>query len=141
MNYDSFMIALCIWREARGSSLAAMTAVYHVILNRVADPRGRWPKTIVQVILQHEQFSSFNANDPNAMKFPIQPVTGSSLDWDAWMNCCTVVANTSLTADPTQGATNYVSVDSMGKVPSAANSWAKAENLTYQVGAFRFFKV
>jgi cell wall hydrolase len=63
-----FTLALCVWREARGESARGKELVAQVIENRVTDPR--WPDTYVGVITQPWQFSAFNANDPNATKFP-----------------------------------------------------------------------
>ena len=64
----TFMLALCIWREARGESMRGKRLVGQVIANRVTDPR--WPDDYVGVITQPWQFSAFNKGDPNALKFP-----------------------------------------------------------------------
>jgi len=75
---NRFLLALCIWREARGETPRGRRLVGATIANRVADPR--WPKDYVGVILQPLQFSSFNANDPNAGQFP-------RVDDPAWTDC------------------------------------------------------
>ena len=137
MSYDQWLAALMLWREARGASLSAMTGIYWVLLNRVRDSLNRWPKSIPAVILQHAQFSSFNAGDPNAVKFPIPPLGASvmpSADWTAWLNAQAVV-QTSLGADPTMGATNYHSE------PENPPAWADPAKLTVTIGAFRFYKL
>jgi N-acetylmuramoyl-L-alanine amidase len=63
------LLALCIWREARGEGYMGKRGVAHVIWNRSQQP-GWWGHTIEQVILKPYQFSSFNANDPNSSKWP-----------------------------------------------------------------------
>jgi spore germination cell wall hydrolase CwlJ-like protein len=75
---NRFLLALCIWREARGETPRGRRLVGATISNRVADPR--WPKDYPGVILQPLQFSSFNANDPNAVQFP-------KVDDPAWPDC------------------------------------------------------
>lgn len=65
-----FVLALCVWREARGETPRGRRLVAQVIANRVGDKR--WPNTVEGVILQPMQFSSFNKNDPNATMFPIE---------------------------------------------------------------------
>lgn len=67
---NQFMLALAIWREARGELMQGKIYVGATIINRKNDPKNRWPKTLVGVITQPFQFSSFNPNDPNAYLFP-----------------------------------------------------------------------
>jgi spore germination cell wall hydrolase CwlJ-like protein len=71
-----FLLALCIWREARGETPHGRRLVGAVIRNRVGD--RRWPGDYVAVITQPMQFSSFNANDPNCALYP----KTSDLVWD-----------------------------------------------------------
>lgn len=131
MNYDEFMAALCLWREARGVSKTAMNAIWYVIQNRAADPQGRWPKTIPGVILQRMQFSSFNLGEPNSVKFPID---NGGPDWKAWQDCCLVVT-TPMGSDPTNGANHYESMAPGDKKPA----WAQADKITLTLGPFRFY--
>jgi spore germination cell wall hydrolase CwlJ-like protein len=65
-----FILALCVWREARGETALGRRLVAQVIENRVQDKR--WPDNYESVILQPFQFSSFNKNDPNATAFPTE---------------------------------------------------------------------
>lgn len=71
-----FLLALCIWREARGESIYGKLLVAQTIKNRVQDPR--WPNNYRDVILQPNQFSSFNKLDSNAVQFP----NNSDIAWD-----------------------------------------------------------
>lgn len=135
MTYEQWLAALCIWREARGESLQAKTGVWHVIQNRVNDEHRRWPRSIPGVILQHEQFSSFNAGDPNAVRFPI-PLAPESADWLAFLDAQLAVESP-LNADPTNGANAYESLPEGAKRPS----WATPEALTVTIGAIRFYRL
>src|SRR5436190_18312786 len=66
---ETFMLALAIWREARGEPPDAKRAVGWVIRNRVQ--RGGWfGADYGAVILKPAQFTSFSAGDPNAARFP-----------------------------------------------------------------------
>lgn len=122
--------------------MLALTAIYHVLLNRVNDPEHRWSRSLISVILQPEQFSSFNKNDPNSTKFPVPPQGGNPMtpDYKAFLDCEVVVTNT-LGSDPTLGATNYVSVDKDGNIPESAKAWATENKFTVAIGAFRFYKL
>jgi cell wall hydrolase len=123
-NYQNVMGALTIWREARGQTIQEQRAVLHVILNRVKD--RRWPDTISQVVTQPEQFSSFNAGDPNAVKWP------SPKD-PIFMRCCSIMDEPGI--DPTLGANHYHSP--MEHLPH----WADQDKVTVRIGAFTFYRL
>lgn len=63
-----FLLALAVYREARGESALGKLLVAQVIENRVHD--RRWPDTYRDVILQPWQFSAFNKSDPQVTVFP-----------------------------------------------------------------------
>ena len=63
-----FILALAVWREARGETPVGKLLVAQTIENRVQD--RRWPATYEDVITQPWQFSAFNKGDPNATLFP-----------------------------------------------------------------------
>jgi hypothetical protein len=141
LTYDQWISALCLWREARSATLPAIAGIYHVILNRSQDPHNRWPKTIPGVICQHLQFSSFNAGDPNAVKFPMPPASSGgapTADWTAWLNCV-VVVTAPLGADPVGGATNYYSL--RGGLPNIPPAWADPAKKICEIGVFQFYKL
>lgn len=131
-HYSQVLLALCIWREARNQSKPAKTGVKHVILNRVADPKGPYRNCtdIVQTILKPYQFSSFLPKDANASLLP-DPCKPA--EWKAWLECCDVVDSSE--ADPTSGATHYFSVD------IAPPAWATPDKFTIALGAFRFYRI
>src|SRR5882757_6241922 len=65
------LLALAIWREARGESIEAKMAVASVIHNRcVMHPAEGFGRTTSENILKPFAFSSFMEGDPNAYKYP-----------------------------------------------------------------------
>jgi N-acetylmuramoyl-L-alanine amidase len=122
--YPIFLTALCVWREARGEPIEAQRGVVWTIQNRAA--LGGWfGKDVVSVVLKPYQYSSFNQNDPNAVKFP-------SSDDPIFKEIILLVL-TPGTDDPTDGATHYYSGD---VVPS----WAAEMKFAAAIGAFKFYK-
>jgi N-acetylmuramoyl-L-alanine amidase len=65
---DTFLLALAIYREARGEDLAAKIAVGCVIRNRVQHPSW-YGRSWFEVITKPYQFSSFNLGEPNSIVF------------------------------------------------------------------------
>jgi N-acetylmuramoyl-L-alanine amidase len=142
LTYEQFLAALTLWREARGSSKDAKVAVWHVILNRVA--QAHKPSSIQDVVLAPKQFSSWNVKarpdlgldiyqtDPNAWKFPTPSFPA---DWAAWLDCVGVVVNPTVT-DPTGGANHYEDCP-VGKLPV----WADPTKITATIGPFRFYRL
>ncbi len=134
LTASQFMEALCLFREARGESKPAKAAMLAVIRNRAAQsPKFGWPPTTTGVIIQPKQFSSFNADDPNAK---VWPNAGSPGEWQAWLECCDVVT-VPMTADPTNGANHYEAL--ADGVPKPA--WANPANKTVEIGKTRFYKL
>jgi|SRR5476651_597573 N-acetylmuramoyl-L-alanine amidase len=130
--YSSVLLALAIFREARGSSRQAKLAVKHVILNRVAHPSGPFSgcHDVVSNILAPFQFSSFNPKDPNSSLLPNPRLTA---EWPAWLECCEVVDSNE--ADITGGANYYF--DTSIKPPS----WADPKRHTVDIDTFRFYRL
>jgi len=129
MTYEQWIAALCLWREARGQSLQVLNAIWWVLQNRLDSPQ--FPKSLPSIILQHKQFSSFNAGDPNAVKFPI-PDSGA--DWQAFLDCQNVITN-NLGGDATGGALFYESLPTQ-----PTEGWWATLTMTTQIGPFRFYK-
>jgi hypothetical protein len=125
--YSIVLLALCCWREARGSSSAAWQAVIWTILNRAAVAawwNGNRANDIPAVILQPEQFSSFDQGDPNSTKFP------SSTD-PVFPEILILAANPG--SDPTNGATHYYSGD-------VAPAWAASMTKTCDILDLHFYR-
>ena len=133
-SYPTILAALCVWREARGQSQEARRGVWWVLQNRVGNPLFR--PSLVRVVLQPWQFSSFNATDPNVTKFPNEAV---ALDWQAWQEILEIAEDPG--ADPTSGALYYESFDpSELDAMRGKDSWFAADKLTVQIGQVRFYR-
>jgi cell wall hydrolase len=133
--YALMLLALCIWREARGELITTKIAVAWSIRNRVKDPRW-WGHDWAGVILMHDQYSSFNHGDPNATKLPL-PADPS---WQDSLNTAAkVFAEPPLLSDPTGGATSYfdMSLDTDPPKWSFDGSMVK----TLDLGRLHFYKL
>ena len=68
---ETLLLALCIWREARGETPAAKLGVAWTVRKRCAmAPAQGFKKDVAGNILRPWAFSSFMAGDPNASKYP-----------------------------------------------------------------------
>lgn len=131
--YPYFLAALCVWREARNQSIDARRGIWWVLQNRVGRPIFR--PTLIGVVLQPWQFSSFNATDPNVTKFP-NPAT--ALDWQAWQEILAIAESPG--DDPTDGAVYYESFDPAElDAIRGKDSWFAADKMTVQIDAVRFY--
>jgi|TARA_Y100000310_G_C20645096_1_gene796090 spore germination cell wall hydrolase CwlJ-like protein len=118
-----FVLALAVYREARGESAYGKQLVAQTIENRVTD--ARWPDTYRDVVLQPWQFSAFNPNDPNALVFP-RP--GS----ESWAECV-AAATVVLEADaPLTTANHY-------HTTAVEPGWAAAGQIVAREGAHLFY--
>jgi hypothetical protein len=75
-DYEKALLALVMYREARGDGMEAMRAVGHVVANRVAAKWGDWSK----VITKHDQFSSMSVLGDSQNIVWINPITQPLLD-------------------------------------------------------------
>jgi spore germination cell wall hydrolase CwlJ-like protein len=105
-DLDNFI--LCVWKEARGDGEMAMTAVAHVIFNRVGAPG--FASSLHDVIYGKNQFSSMSiSTDPEYnLSAPVVagPEYASYLTATDIINA--VVAGTD--SDPTHGALYYANL-------------------------------
>jgi len=133
--YPYFLAALCVWREARGQSIEARRGVWWVLMNRVGMPIFK--PNLTAVILQRNQFSSFNRHDPNAVKFPIE---SQAADWQAWQEILDIAESPGV--DSTGGAVYYESFPPGPALDAirARDPWFAAANMTVQIDAVRFYK-
>ncbi len=122
-----YLMALCAWREARGCPDEAIRGVLHVIQNRAERPRW-WGRSIVDVVLHPSQFSSFNKNDPNAMKFPSD---GDSIFAKILMLTDRVLNHQD--EDLTGGAVLYHDAN-------VFPDWASQSTKLAQIGPFTFYR-
>lgn len=130
------LLALCIWREARGESIAAKTGVAHVILNRCAmSPAQGFEPTIEGNILKPWAFSSFMDGDPNSVKYPEPEDQYLLRELDpSWTDSLAVARTPG--EDPTGGAVFYFSAPLTD--PPAA--WGSVEVSTV-IGGLTFCRI
>lgn len=123
-DYNKSLLALTLWREARGEGQEGMQAVGNVIRNRTVN--GNW----AQVMEAKWQFSSLTApGDLELVAWP-QPADAS---WQSAMAIAEGVYSGTL-PDVTGGATHYFATT----IPTP--SWANKMTFTVQIGKQRFFK-
>ncbi len=109
---DQSILARTIWGENRGGGEEGMTSVANVVINRVAQP-GWWGMDIRSVCLKPEQFSCWNANDPN---YPlIMAVDEANSTFALAMDIAAQAIGGTL-SDITNGATSYYAL-SMAEPP------------------------
>ena len=119
-----FVLALCIYREARGESYKGKCLVGQTIENRVQDPR--WPDNYVGVITQRLQFSSFNINDPNSAIWPKESTDA------AWDECVKAADAVLQSATVWTRANHYHTKD-------VAPKWADSTKITETEGHHIFY--
>lgn len=124
--WEFSLLSLCLWREARGETYRGKVAVAWAIKNRVQKPSW-WGRTYPSVILKPWQFSSFNGNDPNAVKFPAETD-------ESWQTCLAIAEDVyaDIAADPTGGATHYHAL-------TVSPDWAKTAQFKVEIGNHRFY--
>jgi hypothetical protein len=114
------LTALCVWREARGCTLAAKHGVVWVLMNRTRmAPAQGFRSTIAENILKPWAFSSFNSNDPNCNRYPVGTQDPS------WAESQLAVESAGL-VDPTNGAVFYFSKP----LTEPPKGWGKVEITT-----------
>ena len=133
--YHFTLLALCIWREARGEPVDTKVAVAWSIRNRVNRP-GWWGHDYESVILLPWQYSSFNHNDINATKMPVS----NDPSWqDSLIAASAIFAQPALLADPTGGATSYFDMSMDTHPPTWATDGSNVK--TSDSGRLRFYKL
>lgn len=127
---DDLLLALAIWREARGEPLQGREAVGSVIRNRVNFNKSSYYREVVKPW----QFSSITAKgDPQLNLWP-QP--NDPVNWSSWQEAQQVaqgIMNGTI-ADPTGGAMYYYATS----IPLP--SWARNMTMMCQIGNQRFYK-
>ena len=131
-SYEFILLALTVWRESRGETQDARRGVAWSIRNRVLHP-GWWGGSWVGVILKPWQYSSFNAGDANAAKFP----AAEDAAWDACLAAATEAYHGD-GEDPTGGAVNYFDRSLDGDEPKWATDGSYAH--TVNLGNLRFYR-
>lgn len=123
-GYNQFLLALTMWREARGEGLEGMKAVGCVIRNRVHN--GTWS----EIITAKWQFSSLTApGDAMLVSWPVQ----NDIQFLEAMALAGGIYTGVLT-DNTNGATHYFN-------PSVVKpKWAASLTKVASIGHHDFYK-
>lgn len=126
---DVGLVALTVWREARGEPRQGKLAVAHSIMNRVLAP-GWWGSDVPTVVGKAWQYSSLtDPKDPQLVMWP---------RWDpGWVECLEVARAAVLGTEPhpAPGADSYFAVS----IP--APKWADPAKFVAQIGHHRFFNL
>ncbi len=130
IHADKGLFALCLWREARGETLAVQTAIAWVILSRAMDPRW-WGKDVMGVITQPLQFSSIT--DPHDKQITTWPKTDDK-SWQQCLDIACLAVDGQLGANPMPGADHYYDIS----MPTAPK-WADPSKFVGQLGRVRFY--
>jgi len=134
MLLDLFMLALTMWREARGEGEEGMLAVGWVVKNRaLQSPKYHWSPFVSEVCTQPYQFSCFNKNDPNVTKWPVR---GVGNEWDKAVRIAAGILEGRL-KDPTEGCNHYLAK----YLDSEQVAWAKGRVPAYVVRGHKFYKL
>lgn len=111
-------------------------AIGGVVLNRVRSPH--FPNTIKEVILQPNQFSCFNEDDPNRNRLTTflndKFLTGSYHKYEVY---ATALLN-NLTLDFSRGATHYTSIAFYEK--AKPTHWCRKMRVTMLAGGHIFME-
>lgn len=128
--YAGILLALLIWREARGESVDAQIAVACTVRERVIHP-GWWGRNWVEVITKKFQYSSLA--DPNDKQLTNYPQEADEEFAIAMSVAEDVMAGT--VQSKAQGATHYFD-DSI-----SAPNWAQADKFIARIGRLNFYRV
>lgn len=124
-------MARTMWGEARGEGTTGMRAVGHVIMNRVK--AGIWyGATPKEVVLKKWQFSCWNKDDPNRAK--LLAVTSADSNFALAQSLAKAIYADTM-PDITNGATNYLALGSLSKIPS----WATKMQQVASIGNHTFY--
>lgn len=125
---DLFMLALCMYREARGDGVTGMTAVGCVVRNRV----NRDGTTYYAEVVKPWQFSSITATgDPQLNKYPAEADTS----WMVAQKLAMQITSGDI-VDTTRGATLYYA----DSIPFPKSWNPAAVQATVTVGNQFFFR-
>jgi hypothetical protein len=135
VTYAAWLLALMLYREARGESHEAKIAVAHTVLNRVKRP-GWWGRDVESVIAKKWQYSSMT--DPKDPQLTVWP---SSKD-PAFIECVNVATLVleGIYNSPLKGVDSYYDDSLQG---DARPKWAKEhpERFVGKIGRLNFYNL
>ena len=130
----TLLLALCIWREARGESLDAKIGVARTVINRCHTRGQGFAADISGNVLKPGAFSSFNEGDPNATKYPEH-------DDPSWRDSLKA-AHDAGASDPILGAVFYYSppLTAPPCKHDGTCAWGDVEH-TATIGNLNFYRI
>ena len=126
-GYNGFLLALCIWREARGQGYNGMFAVACSIRNRVLRPAW-WGRSYAECITKKWQYSSVAApGDPQLIRFPARQT-------EEGFDIALLAANDAISGKPSpvDGADSYYD----DSIPPP--NWATPSTFVKKLGRLNF---
>jgi N-acetylmuramoyl-L-alanine amidase len=122
------LLALCVYREARGEIYTAKLAVAYTVVTRAAHG-GWWGDSIMAVLRCPDQYTSMtHEGDPNLVVLP----GPTDPFWDDSTQAAIAALSKSV-SNPAPLADSYFSGD-------VAPYWAASATWIADVGAFKFFR-
>ena len=125
---DRFLLALTVWREARGEPYPVKVGVACSILNRVQRPSW-WGSDVMSVVTKRWQYSSMT--DPHDPQLATWPQPSDASWWDCLQIACAALDGRLM--HPAPGADSYYDVS------IAAPQWADPARFVAQLGKIRFY--
>lgn len=129
-------IAMAVYFEARGEPLVGQSAVAHVIMNRVYDPR--YPDDACSVVTQGPTYkwtADFPIRHKCQFSFYCDGKSDKPTDEDAYMTAQMIAygAYTHNTYDPTDGATHYHAY-------YVNPDWVNSKHMTVRINDHIFYR-
>lgn len=130
-HFEAGLLAIVVWREARGEGYQGMLAVAFSIMNRVQRPSW-WGRSIAEVVGKKWQYSAMAApGDPQLVRWPKGP--GDENFRFALQVVEDVLNGTA--ANPAPGADSYYDIS----IPPP--KWADDLKFVKQIGRLRFYNL
>lgn len=129
---DVSLLALVVWREARGEPRLGKLAVAYSILNRVARPSW-WGSDVSTVAWKKWQYSSMT--DPRDLQLAKLPTPYVKAGWEMWQESLEVALRAYLREEenPAPGADSYFA-DTI-----APPKWADPSKFVVKIGHHSFY--
>lgn len=125
---DVFMLALVMWREARGEPTEGLVAVGYSIMNRVDRPSW-WGFTVLSVVAKKWQYSSMT--DPNDKQLTMWPKDEDS-QWQRCLSLAQQIYGKEI-PNPAPGADSYFA----DTIPPP--KWADEKKFVVKIGHHSFY--
>lgn len=123
-----------VYGEARGEIFEGQIAIAWVIRNRATwQPPSWWGHSVEAVCYHPQQFSCFNADDPN--RKVIDALSANNLLYAALENGVVKPVMAGVILDPTEGASHYFRI---GTTPP---KWVNGRQPTVGIGNHAFYRI